>query len=120
MFQQVSRFILRWLIASLGLFLADRLLSQNFSLASHFLELLTAGLILAIVNVVLKPVLIILSLPAIMLTLGLFMIIINGLMVYLVSRFFPGLVIRDFSAAIFAGIVIGLLNYLVSTLLEKR
>jgi uncharacterized membrane protein YvlD (DUF360 family) len=54
-----------------------------------------------------------------LLTLGLFMIIINGLTVYLVSRLYSPLHISNFWAAVFAGIVIGLVNYLVSAILEE-
>jgi putative membrane protein len=120
MLNKIARFILRWLIASLGLLITVRFLNQNFNVVSHLGELILAGFLLAIINIVLKPILIILSLPAIMISLGLFMIIINGLLIYLVCRFFPGLEIKDFTSAIFAGMVIGLLNYLVSTFLDER
>ena len=48
------------------------------------------------------------------------MIIINGLTVYLASRLYPQLHITNFLAAIFAGMVIGLVNYLVSAIIEKK
>lgn len=79
-----------------------------------------AGLILAIVNIFLKPILIIFSLPAILFTLGLFMIIINGLTVFIASKLYEPLHITNFWAAVFAGIVIGLVNYLVTAILEER
>jgi len=75
---------------------------------------------LAIVNAIIKPLVVILSLPAILLTLGLFMIIINGLMVLLVSKLYSPLHVTNFFAAIVAGMVIGLVNYLVTTILEER
>ncbi|HEY1645547.1 MAG TPA: phage holin family protein, partial [Candidatus Saccharimonadales bacterium] len=77
------------------------------------------GLILAIINTVLKPILVVLSLPAVVFTLGLFMIIINGVTVYIVSKLYSPLHITNFWAAVFAGMVIGLVNYLVSTILES-
>lgn len=80
--------------------------------------IIIGGLILAIINIVLKPLLVVLSLPAILLTLGLFMIIINGLTVYIASRLYTPLEITSFWAAVFAGMVIGLVNYLVSAILE--
>ncbi len=77
-----------------------------------------AGLVLAIINIVLKPILIIFSLPAIVLTLGLFVIIINGLTVFIASKLYTSLHITNFWAAMFAGMVIGLVNYLVTAILE--
>jgi len=76
-----------------------------------------AGALLAIINIIIKPILVILSLPAILFTLGLFLVVINGLTVFLVSALYPSLHITNFWAAIFAGIVIGLVNYLVTAIL---
>jgi len=81
--------------------------------------IIIAGLVLALVNIVIKPIIVILSLPAILFSLGLFMIIINGLTVLLASKFYHGLKVTNFGAAILAGMVIGLVNYLVTTILEK-
>lgn len=78
------------------------------------------GLILAIVNMVIKPVLVIFSLPAIVFTLGLFMVVINGLTVWLASLLYSPLEVSSFWAAIFAGIIIGLVNYLLTVILEDK
>jgi putative membrane protein len=61
-----------------------------------------------------------LSIPALLLTLGLFMLIINGLTVYLASVLYPPLQISSFGAAILTGVIIGLVNYLVTAILESR
>jgi putative membrane protein len=61
-----------------------------------------------------------LSLPAILFSLGLFMIIINGLMVLLVSWLYPPLDVNNFGGAILAGVIIGLVNYLVTAILEEK
>lgn len=114
-----SRFLIRWLVSALGLWIATRLLNERISFESN-LAVIVAGLILAIVNAVIKPIIIILSLPAILFTLGLFMIIINGLMVLLVSTLYPPLHVSNFTAAILAGMIIGLVNYLVTAILEER
>jgi putative membrane protein len=115
----LSRFLIRWFVCSLGLWIAAGFLSASISYDSARV-IIIAGLVLAIVNIVIKPLLIILSLPAILLSLGLFMIIINGLTVYLASRLYSPLEITSFWAAVFAGMVIGLVNYLVSAILEER
>ena len=112
------RFITRWLVSSLGLWIAAGFLSNSISYQSQLRVIVIAGLVLAVINTILKPLLVILSLPAILLSLGLFMVIINGLTVFIVSILYTPLHITNFWAAVFAGMVIGLVNYLVSAILE--
>src|SRR5690349_13305227 len=115
----IARFIVRRFVTSLGLWIAAGLLNDSIHYQERIGVILIAGLILALVNAVLKPIIVILSLPAILLTLGLFMIVVNGLMVYLVSKLYPSLEITSFWSAILAGVIIGFVNYLVSTILEN-
>ncbi len=118
--KQLIRLLIRWFVTSLGLELVTRFLNLSLGDRNYLVDIIIGGLILAVINIVIKPILIILSLPAILFSLGLFMIIINGVTVYLASKLYPPLHINNFWVAIFAGIVIGLLNYLVSTILEER
>lgn len=119
MTKPLIRFIVRWFICALGLWIAANLLSTRIQYDSIYV-IIVAGLVLAIINSIIKPILIVLSLPAILFSLGLFMIVINGVTVYLASRLYPQLHVKDFIAAIFAGMVIGLVNYLVSSIIERR
>jgi putative membrane protein len=112
------RFLTRWLVCGLGLWIAAGFLSNSITYDNRLRDIVVAGLILAIINVIVRPVLIIFALPAILFTLGLFMIIINGLTVFLVSKLYHPLHITNFWAAVFAGMVIGLVNYLVTAILE--
>ena len=114
----IVRFLIRWLVSFLGLFIASGLFNSAIT-SKNIVDLIIGGLLLAIINTVLKPLLIILSLPAIVFSLGLFMIVINGLTVFLASKLYTPLHIKDFWAAIFAGMVIGLVNYLVMTIIES-
>ena len=115
-----TRFLIRWLVSSLGLWIAAGLLSDAISYGGSLGVVVIAGLILAIINVFIKPIVVILSLPAILFTLGLFMVVVNGFMVWLASRLYGPLEVTNFWAAILAGMVIGLVNYLVSAILEER
>jgi putative membrane protein len=114
----ITRFIIRWFVCSLGLYIAAGFLSGSITYGNELSAVIIAGLILALINIVIKPVLVIFSLPAIVITLGLFMVVVNGLTVYLASKLYTPLDVTNFWAAIFAGIIIGLVNYLVTAILE--
>lgn len=116
----IYRFLVRWVVCSLGLWIAAGLLGSRVEYGSNFRVILIAGLILALVNAILRPLVVILSLPAILFTLGIFMLFINGFMVFLVSKLYPSLQITSFWVAILAGMIIGLVNYLVTAILEIR
>ena len=115
-----ARFGIRWFVSSLGLWIAAGLLGSHISYQSSLWVIVVAGLVLAIVNSIIKPIVVILSLPAILFSLGLFMIVINGGMVLLASKLYPNLQVTNFWAAMLAGMIIGLVNYLVTTILEDR
>ena len=115
-----ARFLVRWLVCSLGLWIAAGLLGSGIDYQSRFRVIVIAGFVLAIVNMVIRPIVVLLSLPAILLSLGLFMLIINGFMVLLVSKLYTPLHVTNFWAAMFAGVVIGLVNYLVTAILEEK
>lgn len=115
----LSRFLIRWFVCSLGLWITAGLIG-SIDYDSNVWVIVIAGLILALVNSVIKPIIVILSLPAILFSLGLFMIVINGLMVLFVSWLYQPLDVTSFGAAMVAGMVIGLVNYLVTTILADR
>jgi putative membrane protein len=114
----IARFLIRWFVCSLGLWIAAGIFGERITYDRRVGVIIVAGLILAIVNTIIKPIVIILSLPAILFSLGLFMIVINGLMVVIVSKLYPALQVTSFAAAMLAGLSIGLVNYLVTTILE--
>ena len=112
-------FIVRWLFNSLGLWVAVRLLGTGYDSIHPSVTLtgiLFAGLVFSLVNTVLKPIIVILSLPAILLTLGLFMIIVNGVLVYISLKLSPG-ISMTFLNSIFTGMILSLVNYIVSATL---
>lgn len=121
--QQFFVFLMRWLLNSFGLWVAVRLLGSSASGAEETFAtvgvFILAGLIFSLVNTVVKPIVMILSLPAILLTLGLFTLIVNGLMVYVSLQLAPG-VGMSFGNSILAGLVLSLLNYIVSSALDSN
>ena len=112
--------MLRWLLNTFGLWIASRLLGSGFDdTEATTTTFLVAGLALSLANSLLKPIVIVLSLPAILVTLGLFMLVVNGLMVYIALNLVPNLQI-SFISAIITGVIISLINYIISGFLEMN
>jgi len=111
------RVAIRWIANSFGLWLAGQLFA-GINYDSDWRVIALAGLVLSLLNAVIKPILVIFSLPAIVLSLGLFLVMINGFTVWLMSMLVDQFSIDGFGPAILAGIIIGLVNYAVTTLLE--
>lgn len=116
----ILRFLLRWGVCALGLWISAGILGDKISYQSRISVVLIAGLVLALVNMIIKPIVVILSLPALLFTLGLFMVVINGLMVLLVSKIYGSLEVANFWSAALTGMIIGLVNYLVTAIVEER
>lgn len=115
----LMRFTVRWAVSSLGLWIASGILGpQRLSVGNAVSTVLIAGFVLALVNMAIRPVLVLLSFPAVLLSLGLFMLVINGFMILLVHWIYSGLYVKNFGVAVIAGIIIGLVNFLVSKILE--
>lgn len=115
--RQFAIFIVRWLLNSFGLWIAVRLLGTGYSDAQvdgGVAVFLLAGLIFSIINTVLRPIIVILSLPAILLTLGLFMLVVNGILVYVSLQLAPGLQMT-FGNSILTGMILSLVNYIVTS-----
>ncbi len=118
--KQLVVFIIRWVLISLGLWVASRLLGSNFhDTGATTSTFLVAGLVLSLVNSILKPIIVVLSLPAILLTLGLFMLVVNGLMVYIALSLVPGLE-ATFWGAVMTGMIISLINYVITGIIDYK
>ena len=79
-----------------------------------FMGALVAAFILGIVNAVVRPILILLTLPLTVFTFGLFLLIINGLMLGLVSYFVPGFYVSGLGGAIIGSILISIVSWILS------
>lgn len=120
--KQFTLFIIRWILNSLALWVAVRLLGSlgaEVTASNLVSTFLIAGLVLSLVNTVLRPIIIILSLPAILVTLGLFTLVVNGFMIYITTKIAPG-VNMPFGAAIIAGIIVSLINYMLTGALQLK
>jgi len=120
--QQFFVFGIRWILNAFGLWVAVRLLgtgSGHIDATAGFWGFLLAGLIFSLINSIVKPALVIVSLPAILVSLGLFMLIVNGVLVYISLALAPGLSM-SFGNSILTGIILSLINYIVSAAVELR
>jgi len=105
-------FFLRWSINLLALVVAGSLIS-GITIQSITWGIVAAG-ILGIVNAVIRPVVLILTLPINLLTLGFFTLVINAAMLMLVAEVVPGFAISNFWAAFWGAIVISLVSWIVN------
>ena len=105
-------FLIRLLIAAAGLWLASFLVSGVEISSTR--TLLLAALLLGLINAVIRPVIVVLTLPLTILTLGLFLLIINAGMVSLTAWLLPGMEVDGFWSAIFAAIIVALTGWIGS------
>jgi putative membrane protein len=105
-------FLIRAVIVALGLWLATDWVS-GISIDSPQ-TLLLAGILLGVVNSIIRPIAILLTLPMTILTLGLFLLVINAGMVALVAWILPGMHISGFAAAFWTAILVSLVSMIGS------
>lgn len=104
-------FLIRWLVTTLAVAVAAQL--PGITSDSYF-ALAGVALLLGIVNAMIRPVLLLLSLPLILVTMGFFVLVINALMLWFVGSLVPGFHIEGFWSAFFGAILIGLVSWLLS------
>ncbi|MDD5341447.1 MAG: phage holin family protein [Patescibacteria group bacterium] len=109
--------LLRWLINALAI-LAIAYYVPGIGV-SGFYAALIAALVLGIVNALLRPILIILTLPVNILTLGLFTLIINALLFWLTSTVVKGFVVADFKAAFIGALIMWIVSWLTNWLFKR-
>ncbi len=114
------KFVTRWAVSALGLWIASGILGPHrLNIGDTWLTVILAGFFLALVNMAVKPLLVILSFPAIILSLGLFMLIVNGVVILIASWLYDPFYVSSFGVAVVAGIILALVNYLVTRILEE-
>ena len=85
-----------------------------------FWAAVVAAFIWGIINALLRPFLLLLTLPINILTLGLFTFVINGIILLLTAKLYSGLIISSFFAGIFAAILLSIVNVLLTMLLVRE
>ena len=105
-------FLLRWSMNLLALVIAASMI-EGIKIEGIGMGILAAG-IFGVVNAVIRPVVLVLTLPINVLTLGLFTLVINALMLEFVSYLVPGFTIETFRAAFWGAVVVSLISWLLN------
>lgn len=111
------RFLLKWLLSALAL-LAVAHLYHGVVVAS-FASALLAAAVLGALNSVVKPLMVLLTLPVTVLTLGLFLFVINALMFWAAAAMLSGLDVRGFGAALLGSLIYSVLQLAIESVLER-
>jgi putative membrane protein len=114
----MARFIVHALAAALGFWIASKILHGVH--VTGWESLLLAGLLLGVVNALVRPVLVILTLPLTILTLGLFLLVVNGVTVWIVTLFIHGVRIQGPGQAILTALIISVTSWIVGGLLHPK
>ncbi len=109
-------FIIRLVINMVAILIISHLFSRMIWV-DGFMPALVAAFLLGIVNAIIRPILVLLTLPLTIVTLGLFLLVINGLMLWLVSAVVSGFYVSGFWGAVFGSVLISIVSWILSRFL---
>jgi len=115
----MKAFFARWASTTFAVFVATGLLHDGIKTDS-FEALVWAGLLLGILNAIVRPVLLVLSLPLIVLSLGFFILLINAFLLSVVGWLIPGFRVDGFGWAVLGAIVISFVSWALNNVLQNR
>ena len=113
---KLKEFLLRWIITTVAVLVAAHVVPGIHYDRSNWEALLVSTLVLGLLNVFLRPLLMLLSLPLVALTLGFFVLIINAALLYFVGRLVKGFHVDTFMDAFWGGLVISIISFLLNFL----
>ena len=111
------KIILRWFLLAAALLLVAHLYSGV--IVESFGSAMFAALVLGLLNTLLRPVLVLLTLPVTVLTLGLFLFVINALMFYFAGEMLEGLTVAGFGAALIGSLIYSVCGVVIDVALER-
>src|SRR5688500_17567191 len=114
----VKAFLERWFITTLGVLAASSIVDGVH--ADSWRSLLAASLLLGILNAILRPILLIATLPLLILTLGLFTFVINAVLLYFVGNLVKGFSVAGFWPALKGAVLISIISVLANMMLGKK
>lgn len=114
----MTRILIGWLLNAVAL-LAVAYLMPSIQVASIGAALI-AALVLGLVNTLVRPIVVILTLPVTLLTLGLFLLVINGLLFWAVGSFVEGFSVGGFWPGVFGAMLYSVISWLLASLLKPK
>jgi putative membrane protein len=109
----MKSFLFRWLVTTLAVMVAVPLAGIR---ADGLVALCAASLLLGVVNAVIRPILLLLSLPLILFTMGFFILVVNALTLAIVGGLVPGFDVPGFGSAFFGALIISVVSWLLNGL----
>jgi putative membrane protein len=113
----IARFVLAWLVNTAAL-IAVAYLMPSITVSS-FTAALIAALVLGLVNAIVRPVLVLLTLPVTILSLGLFIFVLNGLLFWMVASWLEGFHVGGFWSGVLGAILFSIVSWLLSALVQR-
>lgn len=110
----LTGFIIRLLLSAAAVFISAKLLSGVK--VESFGQAILVAIVLGIINAIVKPILVFLTIPITIITLGLFLLVINALMIMLVDKLLKGFAVKSFWWAFFFSIILSVLNAILQSL----
>lgn len=111
--------ILRFLLSGIAVLLTSYLLESGVHL-KNFGQALLVALVLSIANVIVKPLLIIFTIPITIISLGLFLLVINAIIILIVDYFVPGFTVDGFWWALAFSLILSIFNSMIDDLLKDK
>jgi putative membrane protein len=110
--------LIRWIINAVALILASHVIKGIE--VDHFWAAFVAAAVLGVMNAVVRPILILLTLPITLLTLGLFILMINGFMLYVAGAVVKGFHVNGFWASVFGALFLSVISWIANAFINDR
>lgn len=114
----MTRLIFTWILNSFALFFVMKVVPGIQ--IDHFRDLLTATLVLGLLNAFLRPVILLFTLPLTVLTLGLFTLVVNGILFYLAASLVNGFHVTSFGTAFIAALLFSLFSFTLNMIFRTK
>ena len=112
----MKNFLIRLLVNALALAVAAWLF-DGIEMSGDFLDVLLVALVFGLLNAILKPILLILSIPLLIVTLGLFALVVNAVLLLITSRLLESFEVSGFWTAVFGSVVISVVTMVLGAML---
>ncbi len=115
------RFVIRWVIATAAVAVTTWVLQPHIRIegADYLSTVILVGLVLGLLNALVRPIVILLTLPVTLITLGLFLIVINASMLWLADLLIPAFTIESFGWTVVAALLISIVSMILHVILRS-